>query len=42
MTRSDKKWTSIKRLDATPQRLEELKKKGITPIVVPDNEKEHA
>jgi len=28
--------------EATAQRLEELKKKGITPIVVPDNEKEHA
>jgi len=28
--------------DATPQRLEELKKKGITPVIVPDGEKEHA
>jgi len=28
--------------DTAPQRLEELKKKNITPIIVPDNEKEHA
>lgn len=28
--------------DATPQRLEELKKKDITPVIVPDKEREHA
>jgi len=26
---------------ATPERLEELRQKGITPVIVPDNEKEH-
>jgi membrane-associated protease RseP (regulator of RpoE activity) len=31
----------IKQSDATPEELEKLKERGITPVVVPDNDKDH-